>query len=179
MANPFCPACNQARRQAWMKERLLSVFYVYPFRCQLCGHRFAAFQFVRYQRVEEDRREYERIPIDFPVTFSGESIDGKGSVVDLSMSGCRFHADNQPAQDKILRVVLHVSNDVLPISVEAAVVRSVQRNRVGLEFLHFERGERERLQLFIRGLLLGGWKLAINSSLPQLQVRPNKGRLSR
>jgi hypothetical protein len=93
------------------------------------------------------------------------------------MSGCTFHTDSQVTQDKIIRVVLHVSDDVLPISVEAAVVRSVNMNRAGVEFLQFERGERERLHLFIRGLLLGGWKLATYSSVPDLRV--NEGLLSR
>lgn len=178
MENPFCPACSReyVKRigRRGITERLLSVFYVYPFRCQLCGHRFRALQFgVRYQRIEEDRREYERIPTEFPVTFTGDSIDGKGSVVDISMTGCTFNGHSQLAKDKIIRVVLHVSDDVLPISVEAAVVRSVHMNRVGLEFLQFERGERERLHLFIRGLLLGGWKLATYSSVPDLRVNEN------
>ena len=38
----------------------MSLFYVYPFKCQLCGERFRSFQRgVRYIRVEEDRREYD------------------------------------------------------------------------------------------------------------------------
>ncbi len=38
---------------------------------------------------------------------------------------------------------------------EAAIVRNVRRHRVGVEFLRFQHSGRERLQPFIRALLLG------------------------
>jgi hypothetical protein len=37
--------------------------------------------------------------------------------------------------------------------VEAVIIRTLRAGRVGVEFLHFENGERERLQLFIRELI--------------------------
>jgi hypothetical protein len=41
--------------------------------------------------------------------------------------------------------------------VEAVIIRTLRSGRVGVEFLQFENGERERLQRFIRGLLIGRW----------------------
>jgi hypothetical protein len=38
-------------------ERLISLFYIYPFRCQPYGHRFRLLQWgVTYTRIEKDRR---------------------------------------------------------------------------------------------------------------------------
>jgi hypothetical protein len=39
--------------------------------------------------------------------------------------------------------------------VDAAVVRSVRAGGLGVEFLQWQQSERERLQLFVRGLLIG------------------------
>jgi hypothetical protein len=52
---------------------------------------------------------------------------------------------------------LEVANETYPVRVEAAVVRSVRSGRAGVEFLQFESRERERLQRFIRGLILDRW----------------------
>lgn len=160
MANLICPQCSRdyvkrVGRQG-LKERLLSLFYVYPFRCQLCGYRFRFLQWgIRYQRVEGDRREYERLPMNFPLTFDGESVHGVGSVLDLSISGCSLHTEARLDEGTILRMALQISTDLLPVAVEAAIVRTVHGNRAGVEFLRFPQNERERLQVFVRGLVLG------------------------
>ena len=159
MTHLICPKCYReyvmrVSRRGW-KERLLGIFYVYPFRCQLCGYRFRFLQWgVRYRRVEGDRREYERLPMNFPVSFVGENIQGAGTVLEISMSGCTFRVLKQPPEG-IVRLALQISNELNPIEVEAALVRNVRQDYVGVEFLRFQPTERERLQLFIRGLLLG------------------------
>src|SRR5207247_8097196 len=45
------------------------------------------------------------------------------------------------------------SGDDLPVTVDAAVVRNMQVNRIGLEFLRLQQVERKRLQLFIQSEL--------------------------
>ena len=160
MRQLICPNCSReyvmrVPRQGFY-ERLLSIFYVYPFRCQLCSHRFRFFQWgVRYLRVKEDRREYQRLPINFPVSFAAEDIEGAGAVSEVSMKGCTFQANAQPSVGSIVRMSLQISNENHPVDVEAALVRSVRQDHVGVEFLRFQRAERERLQTFIRGLLRG------------------------
>jgi PilZ domain-containing protein len=160
MPQPLCPRCSKEyiRRvsRVGLGERLMSLFYVYPFRCQLCGHRFKLLQWgVTYTRIEEDRREYERLAANFPMTFTSGAASGSGSVVDISMAGCTFHTDARVAEGSILRTALQVANDIPPINVEAAVIRSVKAGRTGVEFLRIENSERERLQRFIRGLMFG------------------------
>jgi hypothetical protein len=55
-----CPNCSSeyvTRASRAGLERLMSLFYIYPFRCQLCWHRFRLFQWgVTYRRIELDSR---------------------------------------------------------------------------------------------------------------------------
>ena len=160
MMSLICPKCSRefvkrVSRQG-TKERLLSAFYIYPFRCQLCGYRFRFLQWgIRYQRVEEDRREYERLTVNFPISVRGENIYTEGMVVNLSLGGVTARLDSPLSTGDLCSIGLYLSNEVLPIRATAAVVRSVRSNDLGIEFLRFQDNDRERLQLFIRGLLVG------------------------
>jgi hypothetical protein len=159
MARPLCPRCSKEyiRRvsRVGLDELLLSLFYVYPFKCQLCGHRFKLLQWgVTYTRNEEDRREYDRLSASFPLTFTAETVNGTGLAVDISMGGCTFHTETPLAKGSILRMGLQLSSELTPVVVEAAVIRNVTPGRAGVEFLRIEDGERERLQRFVRGLTL-------------------------
>jgi hypothetical protein len=160
MADLKCPNCARdfVRRvsRVGLGERLLSVFYVYPFKCQLCGYRFRFFQWgVRYFRVEEDRREYDRMEITFPVAFASEAGSGEGSLMNVSMGGCSFRTKASLPVGTILKLTLQVSSDIPAVVVDAGVVRSVRTGGVGVEFLQWQQSERERLQLFVRGMLIG------------------------
>jgi hypothetical protein len=159
MAPPLCPRCSKEYilrvSRIGLGELLLSLFYVYPFKCQLCGHRFKLFQWgVTYTRTEEDRREYYRLSASFPITFTAGSVNGNGLAVDISMGGCTFHTETPLVEGSILRMGLQLSNEVAPVNVEAAVIRNVKPGRAGVEFLRVENNERERLQRFVRGLTL-------------------------
>jgi PilZ domain len=147
LKQPICPECSteyvtRVRREA-IGERLVSLFYVYPFRCQLCGYRFSSVQWgVRYFRVYEDHREYERIPVNFPVAFTSGGVDGQGWVSDISMGGCTICSEAQLSYAQIVKISLQIPNDDLPVAVSAAVVRNMQLNRIGLEFLRLQQVER-------------------------------------
>jgi PilZ domain len=155
-----CPNCARefvrrvARSGLW--EVISSFFYIYPYKCQLCGERFRSLRWgVRYIRVDEDRREYDRMEMRFPVTVSGPDISGHGVLLNISMGGCSFHTRANLANGMIVKLGLQISNDVEPVIVDAAVVRDVRSGAVGVEFLQWQQSERDRLQLFIRGLLIG------------------------
>jgi hypothetical protein len=157
MASPICPNCSKdyvrrVRREGLI-DRLVSLTYVYPFRCQLCGCRFRVRQQgVRYTRVDEDRREYERIPVRFPVILFTGQDNVTGTALDISMAGCTVETTASLPAETVLRVQLEAP-DLAPLQVQAAVVRSVRTKSIGLQFLRFEGNERERLQSFVRTLL--------------------------
>ncbi len=157
-----CPMCFKeyvARvARVGFVEKIFSLFYVYPFKCQLCGCRFKARQRgVRYSRIEEDRREYERLATSFSVSFGFGGFNGSGTASEISMSGCTFQPDgqanaNQPKVGNVLRMVLQVPNTSEAINVEA-VVRNIRQQHVGVEFLRFPPADRQRLQHYVRELL--------------------------
>lgn len=160
MAQLKCPNCGRefVRRisRSGIVEVMLSYFYVYPFKCQLCGERFRRYQRgVRYVRIERDRREYDRMEINFPLTFFGQDISGEGTIINVSMGGCSLRTQTKLETGAILNLSLQISKDVSPVIIDAGVVRSVRAGIAGIEFLLWQQSERERLQLFVRGLLIG------------------------
>jgi hypothetical protein len=160
MAQVKCPNCSRpfVRRVSIVgsAETLLGIFFVYPFRCQLCGVRFRMPQWgVRYVRVPEDKREYDRLPTSFPLTFHANNMTGQGAALEISMGGCSFNSTMQLASGTVLQMELHVADAVNPIVVDAAVVRYTHERSIGVEFLQWQESERDRLQLFVRGLLIG------------------------
>jgi predicted HAD superfamily Cof-like phosphohydrolase len=155
-----CQRCgkNFVRRshRKGLKERLLSLVYIYPFRCHVCGHRFRAFRFrVRYDKHLIDRRRYERVPTRAPTTFTesvkpGEYRVGQGLVTDLSLGGCYLQTSARLCEGALVALELQVVDQSPALAVEAAIVRSVRPSGVGLEFLRVSEPEHERLSQFLR-----------------------------
>jgi hypothetical protein len=104
----------------------------------------------------------------FPVTVSGPDVSGQGVLLNISMGGCSFHTSANLSNGMILKLGLQISNDVAPVIVDAAVVRNVRSGAVGVEFLQWQQSERERLQLFIRGMLIGrGVEMDVGARPPE------------
>lgn len=159
MKSPHCPKCAtefvKRMRREGVHEKLLGVCYVYPFRCQLCGHRFRLLQWgVTYVRVDHDARAFERLPVNLFVGLAGDGVDGQGRVTDISMAGCSIHTDLPLAVGEIVHLSLKLSGDAPPLEVAAALVRTVQSGRKGLEYLTLQLADRKRLESFIRQLLI-------------------------
>ena len=154
---PHCPRCGQdivqrVRRQGLL-EYLLSIAYIYPFRCQVCFHRFRTFQWgVRYVKQTLEKRQHDRIVTRFQITFSGNGIDGSGMVTFVSLVGCAIETDSKLSSGQVLQLQLKPSERDPAVAVDAAVVRGIRSPVVGLQFLRFRMEERERLSQFVRSL---------------------------
>ena len=155
---PRCSRCGstfvrQTRPQGPM-EYLLSLVHAYPFQCQVCWRRFTVRQpGVRQTAHELDRRQYERLETSMPVTFSGEMGDGQGVTTDVSLDGCNLRTSVELSVGTQLRLQLRAAHEDRPIVVESAVVRSVRSPAVGVQFVQFHLGERERLSRLVQKLL--------------------------
>jgi c-di-GMP-binding flagellar brake protein YcgR len=90
--------------------------------------------------------------MNFPLSFVGKNFEGTGTVSDISSNGCAFVTEGQLTEKSIVRLALQISDELQPVDIEAAVVRHVRQGHVGIEFLRVQQAERQRLQLFIRGL---------------------------
>lgn len=130
------------------------MFYTHPFRCRICGHWFKLFQpGTKYFRVDEDQREHQRIAVNLPVELTHINSRCEAIVADLSLSGCTVRTNDAFALASVVKVDLQLPNEDVPLSVDAAIVRNTGNGRVGLEFLQFQRGERQRLRHFVQHLL--------------------------
>ncbi len=149
-----CPKCKkpfiQRTRVEGTAARLLSLLSLYPFRCQICGHQFSAYQVGGTAAdIKEDRRKFMRFATRFPATFMLDRLRGKGQVTDISVGGCTLESETTIPSGSILRLTLMPSASESPIGVDAAIVRSVRGKSVGIEFLRFQPEEKERLNKYV------------------------------
>ena len=140
----------------------MSSFFLYPYRCQICSHRFKAFKpFRRYVKKPVDRRQYECTEISLRATFSCPETQGEGKVVDLSVGGCRLNSDIQLKKETILKLDIRVPDEARTISVEGALVRTSQPTFLGLQFLRFSGNDQRRLgKVMLKELAVGHLKAA-------------------
>ncbi len=154
---PLCPKCKQAfvRRVLPKKglEHVLWHLFLYPFRCQLCMHRFLALRFgQRYSIQLDDMREYERLRVSLPVTFSGGSAKGGGVTVDITMKGCWIDSPQRIMISKGMTLQLKIQEPGkgLPIEIETAMVRWALGRGFGIEFVSVKPNQLDRLRALVK-----------------------------
>lgn len=155
MSAHVCPMCGTKKiRPAPNRtglDRLLGLFTIYSYRCQLCGHRFSAFS---GRRRIPPRRGFQRLAVSYPAWFrpeaageSGSSVEG--TLVNLTIRGCRLHSANPPPLGTKVTIEFQPSPFSLPITIDSAVVRSTSPEGVGLRFLTMARSEERRVSRVI------------------------------
>ena len=159
-----CPRCGKSfvrrsQRQG-LQERLLSLVYLYPFRCQVCAKRFRVFRFrSQYVKRMVDRRQDAWLSAWIPTTVvedvkPGAQRVGEGVITEISLGGCYMQTVMPLSQGTLVSLELQPEQSTPAIAVEAALVRIVRPTGAGLEFLRMSRPEQERFSQFIRQLLL-------------------------
>ncbi|TLY27274.1 MAG: PilZ domain-containing protein, partial [Nitrospirae bacterium] len=100
-----------------------------------------------------DRRATSRLLVHFHTTLSKEQgvIEG-GTLIDLSMEGCRVESDARLTPGNALSLRLFISGGEPPIEVERAEVRWVKGLVSGVAFITIKEKEQERLRQVIRDL---------------------------
>lgn len=94
-------------------------------------------------------RVFPRIPIHYPVLFSGDDLYGEGTVVDISEDGCAVGSDATVRTGTCLTLDIFLPYQDFPIMVDQAVVRWSAGRVFGVEFLRMEPGDWKRLHQFI------------------------------
>ncbi len=154
----LCPRCGRdfvrlVRREG-LAEIVATAARLHSFACQLCAHRFRAWRWSLRQTTQPiDRRQYERIHVNFPMSFSTASGGGNGTTLDLSMGGCGFKTEPPPAPGAVVQLKLYATGLEHPLVVDAAVVRSVRSIYTGAEFLRLSPTEQYRLTQFVANTL--------------------------
>jgi hypothetical protein len=156
-----CKRCGldyvRQSRQSGTIDRVLAGMHLLPYRCQLCGHRFWVMRWRKGASTsQDDKREYQRLDVNFPIFFKGEHESGEGTVTALSIRGCSLETKTRIRHGESLFLILHLPGLKVPIEVDAAIVKAALGNRLGLEFLDIDAGEEQRLRDYIETLIVTG-----------------------
>jgi len=138
-------------RRRGLRERLWGALTVYPFRCQVCSHRFWAFLGLPSFNPS---RDFDRLRVQLPVyicpAFPGDqSEEIEGTIVDLSIRGCAIMSNVLVHEGTSLRLRFKVTEADPPIEVAGAMVRSAQGKKMTLAFYEIRKEEEDRLRRLI------------------------------
>jgi len=156
----MCPNCNRpfARRsnRSGILDFLASLLLVYPYRCQLCAHRFMAWPKLS---SPSRHREFERLHVQFPVAYRSAYLDrpvsGEGTITDLSIHGCSISTQQATQRGTFLQLYIRYSEKDAPVTVDVAVVRASNHRQIGVEFLTLHPAEESKLRRLLEHLLYG------------------------
>ncbi len=147
-----CPKCGTpktklAPRQG-VADRLLGALTIYPFRCQLCAHRFTTFLGTL---KTNPRRNYDRVSVEYPaqvrpIRDPSQRVVVEGMLSNLSLRGCRVRTSQRIPMGCRVVLEFHPAEYDEPIMVEGAIVRSRCAEGIGLRFSSFLRSEERRLR---------------------------------
>jgi hypothetical protein len=86
-----------------------------------------------------------RIPVGYPANIQSDTGIGEGVLLDLSPTGCRMRSDIDLNAGAYLALQIAVAQEPTPLAVEVSVVRWCKDGYLGVEFLRYSQGVRERV----------------------------------
>ena len=110
-----------------------------------------------YSYQPMDQRVSQRLPCEFPVTFSSDEIAGEGTVVDMSVGGWRIRVQSDTAVRIGTYLTLRMAppdDDPTLMEVPLSVVRWSEGGEFGLEYLVIGAEAQQRLRRFVKSLEL-------------------------
>ena len=93
-----------------------------------------------------------RIPVGYPARIQSDTDAGEGVLLDLSPTGCRMRSDIALNAGTYLALQIAVAQEPIPLAVEVSVVRWSKDGHVGVEFLRYSQGTRERVTDLVEAL---------------------------
>jgi hypothetical protein len=94
-----------------------------------------------------EQRQSPRFPVRFRSSFTSLNIvGGDGSIVDLSLRGCRVDSATEVRPGTSLEVRILTSDEEPPLQIQEALVRWSRGRQFGLEFVTLAPEEWARLQ---------------------------------
>jgi PilZ domain len=97
-----------------------------------------------------EHRYSERIPVVCGAVFAADGVNGEGRVIDVSLPGCLMESPESVKVGEYVRLRLFLPDSPSPLNVPLAVVRRVEGNLIGLEFIQSSQNDQLRLTRFVR-----------------------------
>ena len=98
----------------------------------------------------QERRTAERVRINLPARWEGLMSEGRGSICDLSSTGCFVLTGGEINSGGLVRLEIHLPNEI--VLVWGRVVYAVQEMGFALRLVFRHDNERHALQLEIENL---------------------------
>lgn len=95
-------------------------------------------------------RKHKRKPVELHISFAGEHVVGKGTVLNISPAGCGVSSQQKVTVGAFLEVLLHLPGGQDLIKIDVAVVRYAIPDRFGLDFLQIAPGEQQKLKQLLK-----------------------------
>jgi hypothetical protein len=99
-----------------------------------------------------NRRKHVRFHVELRCSFAGDQFAGEGTVLDLSMEGCRVRSDTPVLTGVYMEVFLTLLGQIPPLPIELAVVRWSPGSVFGLEFIRITDRHQARLRRYVQDL---------------------------
>jgi len=96
-----------------------------------------------------EKRKFERIVLELPVSFSGAGVAGGGLISGLSEQGCKMVSDELMLAGMVVTLHIQLPEQYAPLKVDLAEVRWAQGEECGIEFQRVRLEEKQRLQRFL------------------------------
>ena len=81
--------------------------------------------------------------------FGDEEFEGEATILDISTNGCKATSLTEVKVGLILKVSLFLQDQQWPLRIDQAVVRWVDGQCFGLEFIGIRPAQRERLRSMV------------------------------
>ena len=99
-----------------------------------------------------EERKHTRFAVQLPVSFSGDQLSDRGTILNLSAEGCAITSDTVAGVAVYLQLTMQLRDRDEPIQVDLAAVRWISATRFGVEFIKIRPEEGERLKQFVNVL---------------------------
>lgn len=98
------------------------------------------------QRDRRGRRVFLSCRLFF---FGDDEFDGEATLLDISASGCRASSSIPLEIGMLLQLSLFLPDHQWPLRINQAIVRWIDQNEFGLEFVNITMAQRERLRALV------------------------------
>ena len=105
-----------------------------------------------YKAVEDPRKNRcgRRIPFSCRLFFFGENeFEGEAHVLDLSANGCRASSLTTVEIGMVLHLSIFLPDHQWALRINEAIVRWIDKEEFGLEFVSITMAQRERLRSLV------------------------------
>ena len=100
-----------------------------------------------------NRRKSPRFHVELRCAFAGDQYTGEGTVLDLSMEGCRVRSETPVLREgTYAELFITLLGQIPPLPIELAVIRWVAGPVSGLEFIRIAEGHQIRLRHYVQDL---------------------------